>query len=251
MTRQHVQFREVPRLKGSPELFNWSNRGGKTYRHWNQHSVLAVVFLVSATALLTTSHAAPYTGLVFTGSANSWVADGQTQIALADDGWTFHTTHTVPPPASVRDSLTFDMSRNVDFNYEWWNLSVKAPIGQRLLPGLYENIQRTPFADPQVPGFELSGNGRGNNTYSGSFKILEAVYLPDNLGASVIQFAMDFSYYEDDDPSRWTYGSFRYNSSIPIPEPSPLQLSAYGLCGALVLIRFRSVAQKTVNTNSH
>jgi len=59
-----------------------------------------------------------------------------------------------------------------------WSLSMKAPSGQQLLPGTYNNATRYPFQAAGVPGLSFSGNGRGCNTLTGSFVVLEAVYGP-------------------------------------------------------------------------
>jgi hypothetical protein len=59
-----------------------------------------------------------------------------------------------------------------------WMLDMSAPSGTKLQPGTYENATRYPFQAPGVPGLSFSGNGRGCNTLTGRFDVLEAVYGP-------------------------------------------------------------------------
>ena len=60
---------------------------------------------------------------------------------------------------------------------EWWNIDFQAPSGQ-LVPGTYENATRFPFQNAGVPGLSFSGTGRGCNTLTGRFVVLEASFGP-------------------------------------------------------------------------
>jgi hypothetical protein len=60
----------------------------------------------------------------------------------------------------------------------WYYLDLAAPLGQQLVPGVYENATRYPFNDQSIPGLSFFGDGRGCNTLTGSFQVLEAVYGP-------------------------------------------------------------------------
>lgn len=62
----------------------------------------------------------------------------------------------------------------------WWYLQLAAPEGSELVPGTYENATRYPFQDASVPGLSFYGDGRGCNTLTGKFQVLDAVYSPDN-----------------------------------------------------------------------
>jgi hypothetical protein len=61
------------------------------------------------------------------------------------------------------------------YNGDWWYLDMAAPSGQSLAPGTYTGATRYPF-NGAGPGLSLSGNGRGCNTLTGSFTVLDAVY---------------------------------------------------------------------------
>jgi hypothetical protein len=60
-------------------------------------------------------------------------------------------------------------------NGDWWYLDFAAPVGQALAPGTYLNATRYPFNGAGT-GLSLFGNGRGCNTVTGSFTIVNAVY---------------------------------------------------------------------------
>ena len=60
----------------------------------------------------------------------------------------------------------------------FWFLDLAAPAGQQLVPGAYEGATRYPFQGPAVPGLNFVGDGRGCNTSTGRFQVLEASYGP-------------------------------------------------------------------------
>jgi len=60
----------------------------------------------------------------------------------------------------------------------FWYLFMTAPAGQQLVPGVYQGAIRSTFLDPSAPGLDFSGDGRGCNTLTGQFQVLEAVYAP-------------------------------------------------------------------------
>ena len=60
----------------------------------------------------------------------------------------------------------------------FWFLNMAAPAGQQLVPGTYQGATRWPFQEPSTPGLDFSGDGRGCNTSTGQFQVLEAVYAP-------------------------------------------------------------------------
>ena len=62
-------------------------------------------------------------------------------------------------------------------NYSaWWYLDFGAPDDDLLTPGVYANAVRHPFQPAGVPGLSVSGDGRGCNTLTGSFQVLEVTY---------------------------------------------------------------------------
>jgi hypothetical protein len=72
----------------------------------------------------------------------------------------------------------------------WWNLDF-APSqgGEQLGVGVYEDAERFPFQSPTSPGLSVSGSGRGCNTLTGRFEVLELEITP---GGDVARLAVDF-----------------------------------------------------------
>jgi hypothetical protein len=56
-----------------------------------------------------------------------------------------------------------------------WTIELAPPVGQQLHVGTYTDAQRSPFRDPGHPGLEVTGDGRGCNTLTGSFTITQLV----------------------------------------------------------------------------
>ena len=98
--------------------------------------------------------------------------------------------------------------------FVFWSVDFAAPFGTELTPGAYENATRFPFNDPAEPGLSVSGDGRGCNTLTGRFDVLEAVY--DGFTGDVVAFAADFEQHcEGAAPA--LFGSIRVNSDVALP----------------------------------
>jgi hypothetical protein len=106
----------------------------------------------------------------------------------------------------------------------WWDLRFAAPAGATITPGVYEGATRWPFQSPTGPGLDVSGDGRGCNTLTGRFVVLEAVV--DGLG-NLAQFAADYEQHcEGGTPA--LFGSVRYRSAVPLgPRLSVAGTAAY------------------------
>ncbi len=59
-----------------------------------------------------------------------------------------------------------------------YGMSFVAPSGP-LAPGVYTGAQRSPFREPGRPGMEITGDGRGCNTLSGSFEVRDLARAAD------------------------------------------------------------------------
>src|SRR5215469_296742 len=66
----------------------------------------------------------------------------------------------------------------------FWSLDFAAPNGQTLAVGTYPGATRWPFEAPNQPGLSVFGDGRGCNTLTGSFAVLEISYGADGNIAS-------------------------------------------------------------------
>ena len=79
--------------------------------------------------------------------------------------------------------------------------------------GFEIGVQGDPFTM-----LDFSGNGRGNNSLTGSFNILESNIAEDGT----FSFAVDFLQYDEEITNWWIKGALRYNSDVPVnltPEP--------------------------------
>ncbi len=142
------------------------------------------------------------TGLSFLSEPGEFVGAGQTEVYTpADGGFSF----------------TRNYDNGVSFNYnggiggDWWSGDFAAPFEAELTPGIYTGATRFPFQEPEEPGLDFGGNGRGLNTLTGEFEVLLAEYA---LNGDVLRF---HAYFTQIDPESGAplYGQIRYN----VPEP--------------------------------
>ncbi len=106
-------------------------------------------------------------------------------------------------------SRNYDNGVNITFHGDdYWHLEFVAPFEAELTPGVYENATRFPFQSPTKPGLSISGAGRGCNTLTGRFEVLEVVYDPSG---NVQSFAADFEQHCEGGPAA-LFGVVRYNS---------------------------------------
>ncbi|MEV7096315.1 hypothetical protein AB0M80_26045 [Amycolatopsis sp. NPDC051045] len=86
----------------------------------------------------------------------------------------------------AKDRLTVNASEDGNhiavsisaFNSDWWTLDLAAPSGTGLAVGTYDGATRYPFQGANAPGLDLSGNGRGCNTLTGTFTVQNVVFGP-------------------------------------------------------------------------
>jgi len=94
-----------------------------------------------------------------------------------------------------------------------WSLDFAAPRGETLRPGPYEDATRYPFQSPTLPGLSISGDGRGCNTLTGRFHVIEISYSTEG---EINRFAVDFEQHcEGGEPA--LFGSLRYNATVGFP----------------------------------
>ena len=142
------------------------------------------------------------TFLYFQSQPGDYIGGGMTETWVPADG-TFSISH----PATNRVTAGFSGS-------DFWSLNFAAPSGQTLAVGAYEGATRYPFQPAAQPGLSVTGNGRGCNTLTGRFTILEVVY---GSGSTVVSFAADFEQHCEGG-SAALFGAFRFNSSVPLAD---------------------------------
>ncbi len=155
-----------------------------------------------------------------TSSPQSWIGAGETILVGPEDGFSFSGTFD-------SDSIASFFIHNFDSavwgsSLRWWGLDFGAPWNQSLTVGAYANAANTPWPPLASPGLNFEGNGRSNNTATGSFEIMELVADTDG---NILSFAADFIQYDAGSDDGWNKGALRLNSDIPIAwllPPPPL-----------------------------
>jgi hypothetical protein len=94
-------------------------------------------------------------------------------------------------------------------NGDSWSLDFAGPSGT-LTPGEYTGAQRYPFQMTGTPGLSVSGAGRGCNTLTGSFDVVDASFL---AGGGVQSFGAEFEQHCEGGAAG-LFGSIRVNSHL-------------------------------------
>jgi hypothetical protein len=148
------------------------------------------------------SATAETTWLQLDGAANEYLTIGRDRNYILSSG-------TYTSNVGMNNDVTVDfehITSSVNFRFIF-----KAPSNAVLTTGTYLNATRYPFQAITDPGMSISGNGRGCNTVSGQFEVLEASY---QMNGQIESLAVDFQHYCGNDPALLT-GSIRINSSVP------------------------------------
>lgn len=99
------------------------------------------------------------------------------------------------------------------FDGGFWFIDLAAPVGTQLAPGAYENAARWPFQSPTQPGLSVSGDGRGCNTLTGRFDVLESTFGPNGY---VERFHAVFEQHCEGSPAA-LHGEVRIVNTPPPP----------------------------------
>ncbi|NJD06771.1 MAG: hypothetical protein FIA97_09785 [Methylococcaceae bacterium] len=142
------------------------------------------------------------TSLVFFGEANEYVSQGQQYRLTTADG-----SFSIASPDA--GTLTLSVENLPALS---WQLKLAAADGQSLSVGSFESAQREGSQEAGHPGLDFFGDGRGCNTVTGRFDVLELVR--DGQG-NVIHLAVHFEQHcEGGLPA--LIGEVRYDSDVPI-----------------------------------
>jgi len=107
-------------------------------------------------------------------------------------------------------------------------------LGQNLVPGIYPNAERAPFASAGHPGLDVEMDGRGCNTLTGNFVIHEVNFGP---GPELERLDMEFEQHcEGATPA--LRGSLRYNRTSPLSLATPVPAMGPGSLMALASLLF-------------
>jgi hypothetical protein len=153
----------------------------------------------------------------FTSSPNSWIGQGQSVLATPTNGF-----YILPISGVNQHEVGFVIGSTTPSIHPIWDIEMDIPSGY-LTNGFYANAER--LGGNIGPGLNFDAPGRADNTLTGYFDVLDISY---DANQTLISFAADFVQYDVGVPSLWNQGSIRYNSIIPVPEPSTYSL--FGIC---------------------
>lgn len=142
------------------------------FRGARRTGIGAIIGLITSLTLgATVAAAQPVTAgsLSFNGDPGDFITGGQSYSYSVAAGDSFQVASEDGNHVQVSVRAT---------NGDWWDLNLAAPSGQTLTPGDYQGAIRYPFQAPSQPGLDLSGNGRGCNTVTGSFTVQQAAFGP-------------------------------------------------------------------------
>jgi hypothetical protein len=162
-----------------------------SYRY--RFGLIAVAALILAALSPTVASAAPEdTFITFSGEGGDWVT--------ADQTWFYNRTNSTIIVTGSEDNNHIRVRITGD---TFWNLDLAAPAGQALEPGSYPVATRYPFQLPADAGLSLFGDGRGCNTSTGSFEVLEATFGPSGW---IERFHATFEQHCEGDPNSRAFG---------------------------------------------
>lgn len=154
--------------------------------------------------VLVQSPATPRTEFSFRGDPGDYISLGRS--------WRYDTGN-----ATIGVSRNFDNGVSVAISgATWWSFDTAAPGNAPLAVGTYGGATRFPFQAATEPGLNLSGDGRGCNTLSGSFTVHQAQF---DAGGTPQVLDIDFEQHcEGGVPA--AYGRFLLNA-VPAAQLAP------------------------------
>ena len=192
-------------------------------------SVLGVL-LVGALLAFGAPAQAETTSLTLDSQPGDFIGQGQHLTLTVNDG-TFSARQNSPNSVSI-SFLGFQLG-------SFWLLDFAAPQGVPLRVGSYEGATRFPFQVPPSPGLDVAGDGRGCNTLTGRFEVLQIAV--DGAG-NVTSFAADFEQHCEGSTAA-LFGSIRMNAG-PIAERCRSAVTTFAELEALVRASKSSTATK-------
>lgn len=174
-------------------------RGNKIFKVQLSTASGAPITVASANVLIRDPNIAQ-TVLAMSSQPGDYIGQGlQYLITLSDANFLLLSA---PSPNQV----TFEVN-----NGQGWAADFAGPnSGVRLGKGDYENAQRYPFQPAGTPGLSIYGDGRGCNTLTGNFQVLQAGYNTSNVLQS---FSANFEQHcEGGTPA--LFGWLRYHTKL-------------------------------------
>ena len=171
-------------------------RGNKNFRV-KLSTAIGAPIAVSSPGVLIRDPNVSLTVLAMSSQPGDFVGQGEQFLFTLSDG-TF-------TPYNSANVVTFFFNNGDD-----WTTDFAGPTTARLARGDYQNAQRYPFQPAGTPGLSVYGNGRGCNTLTGNFQVLQAGY---NSSGVLQNFAANFEQHcEGAIPA--LFGWLRYHSKL-------------------------------------
>jgi len=181
-----------------------------TYR---QRVTLTILFLGLLTLAFHTQAHAQVTSLTLSSDPGDYIGGGQFLFFTSSDG-----TFTAQQNAAQGVSVAFNTP---SFDHFWY-LDFAAADNQLLTVGLYTGAVRFPFQGPGQPGLSVVGDGRGCNTATGSFDVVEVVF---GASGDIVAFDATFEQHcEGAVPA--LRGEIRYNANAVVDVTAPSHVTA-------------------------
>jgi hypothetical protein len=144
-----------------------------------------------------------HTGLHMSGDPTDWVSAGLT--------YDYTPANAIITIVGSRSSARFTIKAD---DKTMWTGGFQPPTGDILAPGTYDNASRYAF-NGSGAGLDVTGDGRGCNTISGSFTVHELTFV----GTDVRTFSISFEQHcEQGTPA--LRGEFDFRAGDTTPEPS-------------------------------
>ena len=180
-------------------------------RQISWRAVVPAVLLILFTLGLVHGAQAAVTSLTFDSDPGDFIGGGQ-HLFLSDADGTF----------SARKNFSNGVSVVFSSSQHFLFLDFAAADSQPLAVGAYPNAVRWPFMGPGQPGLSVSGDGRGCNTLTGSFQVLE---LSFDAAGEVASFRATFEQHCEGAPAALR-GEIRFNATIVVELTAPRNVVA-------------------------
>ena len=173
---------------------------------------LSILLSVICLSIYASKAQAQVTSLTMNSDSGDYIGQGQFYFFTPADG-------------NFTASQNYDQGVSLSFgtpNFsEWWNLDFAAPNNQLLTVGTYSGAARFPFQASNQPGLSVDGDGRGCNTLTGSFTVLEVSY---GSGTAINSFDAIFEQHcEGETPA--LRGEIRYNAHPVVNVTAPSRVT--------------------------
>jgi hypothetical protein len=179
-----------------PVIGDFLARGNKTFKVKLSAASGAPIGSANANIFIRDPNVA-MTALAMSSQPGDYIGGGLQYLITQSDG--------AFTPSNSANVVTFSIN-----NGDSWETDFAGPTTARLEPGNYQNAQRYPFQPAGTPGLSVYGAGRGCNTLTGNFQVLQAGY---NASSVLQSFSANFEQHcEGGTPA--LFGWLRYHTKL-------------------------------------